>query len=191
MILSKNIPLQMTADSPAWVDRLCFRFAEEDDLEAMEWGGEYRRYRRLYRDIWNNSLYGNALLWVVEVSGVGLIGQLFVQVSSGRRELADGKTRAYIYGFRIMPQYRGFGVGSRLMSLVEQDLYRRGFRTISLNVNRDNPKAKRLYERLGYRVVASEPGKWSYVDDRGVRRHVHEPAWRMQKTITAGVDQGC
>jgi ribosomal protein S18 acetylase RimI-like enzyme len=178
-------------DTPKWLGSLRFRYAVKDDLTAMEWGGEYLRYRRLYRDIWKSSLQGYALLWVVEAGEFGLIGQLFVQLKSARRELADGETRAYIYGFRIMPQYRGFGVGSCLMSLVERDLYHRGFRTIALNVNRDNPKAKRLYERLGYQVTAAEAGKWSYIDHRGIRQYVNEPAWRMQKNLNGGVEKRC
>ncbi len=160
-----------------------FRMAQREDLPAMEWDGEYTHFRRLYQDAYESAQQGHALLWVVEVQGAGLIGQAFVQLSSSRRELADGVTKAYVYGFRVRPEYRGYGIGTRLMQVVEADLYRRGFRLVCLNVTRDNHGARRLYERLGYRVVAVEEGRWSYLDQHGVRQNVHEPAWRMEKRL--------
>jgi len=167
-----------------WIEKIQFRQLKEDDLPALEWGGEYRHFRRLYREIYQNMLAGNAILWVADLEGVGVIGQLFVQLSSSRQELADGVKRAYIYSFRLKPPYRGHGVGTRFLQVVERDLYRRGYRQVNLNVNRDNPQARRLYERLGYRVVAAEPGRWSYRDDLDTWREVIEPAWRMVKTLS-------
>jgi ribosomal protein S18 acetylase RimI-like enzyme len=103
---------------------------------------------------------------------------------SERKELADGKTRAYIYGFRVRPAYRNLGVGSRLLDIAEHDLIERGFHWVVLNVGRENSDARRLYERRGYRVIGGDPGRWSYLDERGIRRDVVEPAWRMQKELT-------
>jgi ribosomal protein S18 acetylase RimI-like enzyme len=68
-----------------------------------------------------------------------------------------------------------------MLETAESDLIRRGFERIALNVARDNESARRLYERRGYRVVAPEPGIWSYMDDEGRRQFVNEPAWRMEK----------
>lgn len=160
------------------------RQARREDLPAMEWEGEYSHFRRLYQEAFESAQIGHALLWVVELSGDGLVAQAFVQLVSSRKELADGVTRAYVYGFRVRPEHRRNGIGTRLMQVVEADLYRRGFRQVCLNVTRQNSDAKRLYERLGYRVVAVEEGRWSYLDDRGVRQYVHEPAWRMEKRLT-------
>jgi ribosomal protein S18 acetylase RimI-like enzyme len=122
-------------------------------------------------------------LWVAELAGAGVIGQVFVQLTSGRKELADGVQRAYVYGFRVRPEYRNCGIGERMLKTLENDLARRRFQWVTLNVGRDNPNAQRFYERHGYRVVASEPGRWSYLDDEGERHEVHEPAWRMEKSL--------
>jgi ribosomal protein S18 acetylase RimI-like enzyme len=159
------------------------RTAAEEDLPALEWNGEYAHFRRLYQDIFRSSKRGEAVLWVAELEDQEIIGQLFVQLNSARPELADGIRRAYIYGFRVQAAYQGRGVGTRMMQAAEGDLLQRGYQLVTLNVNRDNPGARRLYERLGYRVVAAEEGRWSYVDDRGQRREVHEPAWRMEKKL--------
>jgi len=126
---------------------------------------------------------GNAIIWIAEEDGNGLIGQLFVSLLGNRPELADGVTRAYIYGFRVRPQFRNNGIGTMIMHAIEDDIRERGFRQITLNVGQDNHAARRFYERLGYKVVEPDPGRWSYIDDKGKRRDVLEPAWRMLKDL--------
>jgi ribosomal protein S18 acetylase RimI-like enzyme len=154
------------------------------DLPALEWDGEYTRFRRLFAETYQSAVKGRAVLWVADLPGNGLVGQIFVQLNSARLELADGKTRAYIYAFRVRQPFRGAGLGTRLLLNAEIDLVQRGYRWVTLNVGRDNPNAQRLYERHGYRIVASEPGIWHYYDDKGQRREVNEPAWRMEKKIS-------
>lgn len=165
-------------------NRLQIRTAKEEDLPALEWDGEYRHFHRLYSEIFESTRKGRAIMWIAEMEPVGLVGQLFVQLISGRPELADGAYRGYIYGFRVKLAYRSQGIGTQMMEVAENDLLKRGFRWVTLNVGHDNPEARRLYERLGYRVVAEEPGQWSYQDEYGQRHEVHEPAWRMEKRLS-------
>jgi ribosomal protein S18 acetylase RimI-like enzyme len=179
-----STPVKKDELHPEWLSRIHIRQMKEVDLPDLEWGGEYAHFRRLYNEIYQSSSLGKAVLWVAELQYQGVIGQLFVQLNSSRAELADGNARAYIYGFRIQPAYRGHGLGTRMLLRAEADLVERGFRWVTLNVGRDNPEARRLYERHGYHVVAEEPGRWSYLDDQGRRQEVHEPAWRMSKQIT-------
>jgi ribosomal protein S18 acetylase RimI-like enzyme len=146
-------------------------------------GKEYTRFRRIFSEAYQQSEKGKALLWVAELPEAGLVGQLFVQLNSGSSQYPDDRRRAYVYGFRVRPAYRGLGIGSLLLQNVESDLARRGYRHICLNVSRTNRDARRLYERSGYRVISAESGVWSYMDDRGIRQHVNEPAWRMEKDL--------
>jgi ribosomal protein S18 acetylase RimI-like enzyme len=69
------------------------------------------------------------------------------------------------------------------MKAIEKDLHHRKFQQVTLNVGQNNHAARRFYERLGYSVVGSDPGYWSYIDDKGRRVDMHEPAWRMIKTL--------
>ncbi len=160
-----------------------FRHVTQTDLPALEWEGEFIHFRRMYAEAYRRSLRGEAVLWLIEHPQFGILGQLFVHLESQRHELADGVHRAYIYGFRVRPTYRGLGLGSRLLEVAEQDLVQRGFTYTVLNVSRENLDARRLYERLGYRVVAGDPGRWSYLDEHGIRHDVVEPAWRMEKKL--------
>lgn len=170
-------------DEDDWRSHLQVRRVTQHDLLALEWDGEYRHFRRLYREIYHSACQGKAVLWVADLFPAGVVGQVFVQLDSARKELADGSYRAYIYGFRVRPRYRNLGIGAEMLQTLEEDLLRRSYHLAVLNVARQNHQARRFYERHGYRVVADEPGRWSYLDDQGIRRDVHEPAWRMEKRL--------
>jgi len=62
----------------------------------------------------------------------------------------------YICGVTLFPEYRGLGISTKLMTLAEEQACDKGFAKLSLIVFEENEGAKRLYEKLGYRVVARE-----------------------------------
>jgi len=168
---------------PNWLDQVTIRQLGKADLRALEWEGEFIHFRRLYASAYERARMGLALLWGAFLPGDRLIGQLFIQLLSDRLELADGSRRAYLYSFRIRPAYRGNGLGTRMLEVIEQDLIARGYEILTLNVAKDNTRAQALYRRLGFRITAHEPGIWSYPDHEGVWRRVVEPAWRMEKRL--------
>jgi ribosomal protein S18 acetylase RimI-like enzyme len=166
-----------------WMPSVIIRTLEERDLPALEWEGEFKHFRRLYQDAYRRMLRGLSVLWVAEIPEVELLGQVFIQLQCDRPELCDGVNRAYLYGFRVRPAYRGCGLGSAMMNTVESDLSERGFSSLTLNVARENVDAIRLYQRRGFRIIAPEAGNWQYVDHTGMVVSVHEPAWRMEKQL--------
>lgn len=165
------------------ITHLNIRPVKKADLQALEWDGEYKKYRRMYADIFYSTLVGKTLMWVVEVEGGEIIGQAFVMLKSGELDAADGKKRAYFFGFRVRDAWRNRGIGSCVMRFVEGDLFERGYQYITLNVAKDNADAIRLYQRLGYKIVGSHAGRWSFIDDQGIVQYVNEPSWRMIKRI--------
>src|SRR3990170_5340655 len=148
-------------DRPALHQKLEIRHVTNQDLPALEWGGEYIHFRRLFAQAFQRAQQGEAVLWVAELPEAGIIGQLFVQLKNHRNDLANGGSRGYIYAFRVRSQYREQGVGTRLLQTAESDLLSRGCHRVALNVSRDNLRALQLYENLGYYIVATEPGIWS------------------------------
>jgi len=162
---------------------LNIRQLEESDLPELEWNGEYIHYRRLYKEIFKNAKKRNLILWVIEIRNTGLVGQLFVQLKSPRRELADGNLVAYFFAFRIKESNRGCGFGTKLLEHAEEDLSIRNFEYATLNVSKKNLRALRFYSKHGYNIVADEPGYWSYVDHLGIRQEVNQPSWRLEKKI--------
>jgi ribosomal protein S18 acetylase RimI-like enzyme len=167
-----------------WVDTVQIRQLRKEDLPSLEWDGEYVRYRDVYLTEFERSQIGSSILWVADKPGVGIIGQVFIQLNAERHELANGISRAYMYAFRIRPTYRSAGLGTKMIQIIENDLVNRKFCWLTLNVAKVNYSARRLYSRLGYKVVANEAGRWSYRDNQGVLQRVVEPAWRMEKFIS-------
>jgi len=168
---------------PDLPERIRVRQIKYSDLPGLEWGGEFTHFRRVYSDAYKRVLKGLSLIWVAEHPKQGIIGQLFIQLNCDRPELADGVEKAYMYAFRIRPEYRSHGLGNGMMQIIENDLSQRGFSILTLNVAKDNPRARALYERRGFVITSDEPGIWSYPDDKGIWHQVNEPAWRMEKPL--------
>lgn len=69
----------------------------------------------------------------------------------------------YVEGVAVSEEMRGQGIGSRLFSQLEKMVLKKGAGTISLEVVDTNPKAKALYERLGFRAIKQKkiwPVNW-------------------------------
>lgn len=164
------------------------RLMQESDLPALEWDGEFTHFRLIYESVFKRMKRGSAMAWVAENAEKKIVGQVFLQLDCDRPELADGWSRAYLFSFRIKPEYRNREIGTRMVAVLENFLRERKFRSLTLNVARDNPDAIRLYERLGFKIVAPEPGIWSYVDHKHHLQTVEEPSWRMEKFLKATPD---
>ncbi|MBN2086108.1 MAG: GNAT family N-acetyltransferase [Anaerolineales bacterium] len=171
-------------------NEFAIRPIEEKDLPGLEWDGVYLHFRRLFRQAYEDMRIGTRHLLMVEHTPTGgMVGQIFIQWSSSDPRFADGTRRGYLYALRIKPAFRCRGLGTRILAAAENELHRRGMDTASIGVEKDNPRARALYERLGYRVIAEDPGRWSYVDHEGNIREVLEPAWLMEKRIRGGHEE--
>lgn len=159
------------------------RPAQAEDLPGLEWDGEFSHFRKLYRQHFHNTQTGNTRIWVAESEQGEVVGQVFLMLNSRQAEMADGITRAYLFSFRIKQNYRDKGLGSFMLAFVEKFLLEKGFDTLRLNVARLNVKARHMYEKHGFRVVAPEEGRWKYEDQFGNWQTVHEPAWKMIKKL--------
>lgn len=60
----------------------------------------------------------------------------------------------YLDGIAVAEPHRGRGIGTALVAAFEERARDNGFQTVSLEVIDANPRARSLYERLGYREVA-------------------------------------
>lgn len=174
------------ADHPAqapWLAEAGIRQLTESDLPALEWDGAFTHFRRVYARAYERACRGQAVLWVAARPGL-MLGQLFVLLTSETDpQVADGRRRAFIHSFRVRPEFRRRGLGSRLMHWAEADLLARGFTWASLHVALENEPAIRFYERWGYQRLEQVSGEWSYEDHEGLTRQVVEPGWRMGKHL--------
>lgn len=63
----------------------------------------------------------------------------------------------YVQTIQLVAGARGAGIGTYLMNHIRQLAVARGLPAIRLRVLRANPRARQLYERLGYAVVEDHP----------------------------------
>ena len=164
------------------LEKIQIRTLKQSDLPELEWEGEYIHFRPMFDRAYRRTISGEAVIWVAAFEKK-LIGQVFVQLRSGRNEWVDGHSRAYLYAVRVRPEFRNLSLGSRLMGVAENDLIWRGYHYSTLNVARENVAGIRFYERQGYKIIGEEDGRWSYTDHLGQTHLVHEPAWRMEKKL--------
>ncbi|MBD3189492.1 MAG: GNAT family N-acetyltransferase [Candidatus Heimdallarchaeota archaeon] len=61
----------------------------------------------------------------------------------------------WIYNLNVLPKFRRKGLASKLMNLAEEYAKKEGLDAIALHVVEFNTRARKLYEKLGYRLVAT------------------------------------
>lgn len=161
---------------------IILRLAREDDLAKLEWHGQYKHYRQMYRRTFQEQQLGSRVMLLADSRGFP-VGHIFIHLRNTNPSLSRGTPRAYFYSFRVMDSLRGLGIGTRLIKEAEALARRHGLAWASLAVAKENLKARQLYERLGYVVFADDPGIWSYVDHRGRLKKVNEPCWLLEKSL--------
>ena len=158
------------------------RHLREKDLRAIEWDGEYAHYRRIYARAFREARRGHQILYIAEY-GSAIIGQIFIQLNGVQSDPQPQPYTAYLYSFRVKPQYRNMGGGSALIRMAERELSDRSYHRILIGVAKHNSLARRLYERHGYHIIGEDPGRWSYLDHKNRIQHVVEPTFILEKII--------
>lgn len=85
-----------------------------------------------------------AVTWIAEEDGA-MAG--FVIVAWGR-SVRDGG--GYLQTIDVSPEFRGRGIGEKLVGLAEISAWSGSAETMSLHVDAENEAAIRLYEKCGY-----------------------------------------
>lgn len=78
----------------------------------------------------------------------------------------DDPAHAYLFGCAVKKDYRGKGLGKRLMIRSLECLARDGFKTVSLTVDPENMAAMRLYTGLGFTQAAFYKDEYGPNHDR-------------------------
>jgi ribosomal protein S18 acetylase RimI-like enzyme len=79
------------------------------------------------------------------------VGKLHLDFETRARDGA-----AVLIAAAVAPELRGRGIGTALVNAAEELVCSRGFGAIVLGVEDWNPRARRLYEHLGYNAFASD-----------------------------------
>ena len=80
---------------------------------------------------------------------------------------------AKLHKLYLLPEKQGQGVGSRAMELVKQQIKEAGYAYLRLNVNRQNGKAIKSYQKNGFetiQTVNNDIGNGFFMDDYWMKR---------------------
>jgi len=117
-------------------------------------------------------------LVLLAVIGPWPVGHLLVDFVALQPE---GATHFWHMG--VHDTMRNRGVGTALIQVAEREASRRGLRESALEVEKANPDALRLYERLGYRITGEQDEVWPESDPGGARQDVAHPCWTLRKRL--------
>lgn len=142
------------------------RVCLEEDLEALEWFGLFTEHREIIHNTYRAQERGEMLMLVAETNGFPS-GQAWLNLAEKRAQ-----DRGCLWALRVLPALQKLGIGTRLLAAAEDALRNRGFTSIELGVEKDNPGARRLYERLGYQEEYERSSEYSYTTPTGELRSI-------------------
>lgn len=154
------------------------RACTADDLPSLEWHGLFASERHVIREAYERQARGQGLM-LLAVAGGFPAGQAWIDFAARPGE----RGVAVIWAVRVYPSLRGAGIGTRLMAAAEEAIRGRGFRVAELGVEKDNPRARTLYERLGYRLHREMVDEFACEDRHGRPAVETVDQWMLRKDV--------
>jgi len=158
---------------PEIVLPLTIRDLTRDDLPACAWTGS------------STANFADALARASR----GEIDYLVVCPPSGLPVAAGGidytlsAGAGTLYQLVVHGAVQSCGIGSLLIGAAEKRIRTRGLHRAELAVEHDNPRARALYERLGYLTYGSRPEEWDEQADDGSVTHYRTLCTLMRKQL--------
>jgi ribosomal protein S18 acetylase RimI-like enzyme len=138
----------------------------------------FTAHRELIRDAYARQLDGEVEMLVGEVGGFP-VAQLWMDLVK-RRDQGIG----VIWAVRVFPFLRRLGIGTLLLHEAEGWLRQQGFVEAELGVEKNNPRARRLYESLGYRDARADVREYyAYTLADGSRVNAVADQWLLRKRL--------
>jgi ribosomal protein S18 acetylase RimI-like enzyme len=137
---------------PDVVVRVTIRNLTREDLPSCTWSGLATHLTRV----------AQALERVErgEVDYLALCPPSNLPVAIGGIDYAVTPGAGTLWQLAVHPALRSCGIGTILIRAAEQRIRARGLSRAELGVEEINPRARALYERLGYRAYGRKPEAW-------------------------------
>ncbi|AOR36486.1 GNAT family N-acetyltransferase [Streptomyces fodineus] len=169
-VISEGQSMEATIVLPVGVRDLLPR-----DLPACTWSGSALHLREVERALARAAAGEADYLAVCTPADLPVaIGGVDYQVSEGAGTL---------WQLAVLPALQSRGLGTLLIRAAEQRILRRGLHRAELGVEEDNPRARALYERLGYEAYGRTPDGWDEEGPDGVIRRYETMCVLMRKDL--------
>jgi ribosomal protein S18 acetylase RimI-like enzyme len=134
------------------------------DLPACTWSGSATHLRHVEREL--------ARAASGEVEYLAVCTPVDLPVAIGGIDYEVAEEAGTLWQLAVLPALQSCGLGTLLVRAAEQRIRHRGLRRAELAVEEDNPRARALYERLGYVAHGRKPEAWDEEGpDGSIRRH--------------------
>jgi hypothetical protein len=124
-------------------------FRDEMDAHVFPCLADEEGCLQLMREISSRKDFVSAATWLVcrvnQFESLQPVGTI--------QGLKTGPREGGIQNIGVIPEFRGYGLGTVLIEAAVDGFYQAGCRTVHLEVTAENTSAIRLYERLGFRIV--------------------------------------
>lgn len=144
--------MPVTHDRDGWEDRvvklrLRVRDLEAEDLGDLDWSGGPEHVQAVAEVM--------QAVWEGDVESVVIALPNGRLVAHGAVDFRKSPDHGEIWMLSVHETLQSLGLGTRLIAALEAHVLARGLSRARLSVEHDNPRAVRLYRRLGY--AASGP----------------------------------
>lgn len=171
VVIRKAIPSDSEAIASCLLiamEDIVFRFIGKDDPQlardfmlffVSSKGNQYS-----YENCWV-ALENDRVVGAVNVYDGALLAQLrqpvidYLHIRHQRTLIAEDETQAgefYLDTIGVLPSVQGMGIGSKLLHFVVDDFVVKRHRTLGLLVDDENPNAKRLYLKVGFKSAGKK-----------------------------------
>jgi len=134
------------------------------DLASCGWAGSAHHLDRVAEQL-DRRGHG-------DVDYLAVCARADIPIAKGGVDYRARRGVGTLWQLAVHPALQSCGVGTVLIEAAEQRIRNRGLRQAELGVEEDNPRARALYERLGYRAYDRQPDAWDeQAPDGTLRRH--------------------
>ncbi|MFD7730966.1 GNAT family N-acetyltransferase [Kitasatospora phosalacinea] len=155
--------------------RLSVRDLTEADLPSCGWAGSPKHVRELVHQI--RRAEAGEVDYLAVCTPVGL------PVAVGGVDYTAVPGTGTLWQLGVHPALRSCGIGTLLIHAAEHRITARGLTTAELGVEQSNPRARALYERLGYRPFGHAPDTWDVEDEDGTLHRYETVCTLMRKPL--------
>lgn len=154
---------------------LTIRDLTHEDLPSCAWSGSAAHLAAVARELDRARLGEVDYLAACPPSGL--------PVAIGGIDYARIPGAGTIWQLSVHGALQSCGIGTLLIQAAEQRIRARGRHRAELGVEDSNPRARALYDRLGYRAYGHEPDSWDEEAADGTIVRYHTTITLMRKEL--------
>ncbi|MEV0192629.1 GNAT family N-acetyltransferase [Kitasatospora purpeofusca] len=154
---------------------LSVRDLTEADLPSCSWAGSPEHVRELVHQIRRAG--------TGEVDYLAVCTPVGLPVAVGGVDCTVEPGAGTLWQLGVHPALQSCGIGTLLVRSAEQRIIVRGLTRAELAVEESNPRARALYERLGYRAFGRELESWDVEAEDGSLRRYETLCTLMRKDL--------